>query len=393
MKNRSISLIGLLGIISTWICPQHLSAQTINSSNNKANPTTYEDDKIRVAIQDCSRNLQDLICQAVLTSKNSDRSIDLNGSTIRLVDSEGNEYYPSSFRLANRTSNNNSIKTELVENVPFKANFVFGKVPTSVNKIALLQIPLGGGINSTVKFRNLVVLDPNTPKTSQIAATTSKPAILSPSVSSDNSLICPDNTRILYRATSKNYLMYICGAKTPTHYVGHSKDGSEGITLRLRYFDRTRFSADNGDTNYTIAANRLTIRKDNKVIHQEKIEVLQSLPGVVTAAETAPTKPESKKVTTTVENSTTKTKPKTSPAVTTATQKVPTKPKAKKVTTTVENSTAKSKPKKAVPAQIKTQSNRQRLSGNQSTNSKPPIQSNKTNTVVTTTPKPKPTNK
>jgi hypothetical protein len=322
MTNRSIGLMSLLGILSTWIYPHQVAAQTATGTI-KNNPTTYEDDKIKVVIQDCNRKLQDLICQATLTSKNSDRPIDLNSTNIKLIDAEGNEYYPSSLRLANRTSTNNSIKAELIENVPFKASFIFGKIPASVTRIALFQMPIGG-INATAKFRNLLVVEPNSPKAVPIAA-----AILpvkSPKVSSesskDNSLICPDNTKILYRATSKHYRMYICGNQNPTHYVGHSKDGSEGITLRLRYYDRSRFSADNGDTNYTIAANKLIISKDSKVIYQEKIEVTQPLPGTVAATEEAPAPVKKSKKTATVTEEPTpiKTKPKktTTPEVTTS---------------------------------------------------------------------------
>jgi hypothetical protein len=140
---------------------------------------------------------------------------------------------------------------------------------------------LTGGINTTAKFRNFEVISVRntgvkTPK--KLPATVGIANIIT-DVSNDNSLICPDRTKIMYRATSKSYLMYICGAKNPTHYVGISKDGSQGITLRLRYYDRTQFSADNGETNYTIAANQLVIRKDNKIIHQERIQVLQALPG------------------------------------------------------------------------------------------------------------------
>ncbi len=61
--------------------------------------------------------------------------------------------------------------------------------------------------------------------------------------------------------------------------MAFTKDGSQGITLRLRYYDRTQFLADNGETNYTVAANRLVIRKDNKIVYQEKIQILQALPG------------------------------------------------------------------------------------------------------------------
>ena len=68
--------------------------------------------------------------------------------------------------------------------------------------------------------------------------------------------------------------MYVCGGKNLTHYVGIAKDGTQGISLRLRYDDRTQFSADNGETNYTIAANRLITRKDSKIIDRAKIQVL-----------------------------------------------------------------------------------------------------------------------
>jgi hypothetical protein len=280
MNAKSLVKIGWCGLLSICLYPTQLSAQ-VSTKTIKHNPATYEDDRIKVTIQDCTRKLQDLVCKAILTSKSNDRTIDLNGNNIKLVDFEGNEYYPSSLRLANRVSENNSIRAELVENIPFKASFIFNKIPTNITQVALLQIPLSGGINTTAKFRNFEV--------SSVQNTAAKPLKKSPGtlgltniitdVSNDNSLICPERTKILYRATSKSYLMYICGAKIPTHYVGISKDGSQGITLRLRYYDRTQFSADNGETNYTIAANRLVIRKDSKIIHQEKIQVLQALPG------------------------------------------------------------------------------------------------------------------
>jgi hypothetical protein len=199
------------------------------------------------------------------------------------VDFEGNEYYPTRLQLANRSSENNTIRTELIENVPVKATFVFAKVPTNLSQIALLQIPLSGGINTTTKFRNFgtIALENGGSRPVRPSTAIGEVATVMGEIGSDNSLVCPDSTKILYRATSKSYLMYICGTKMPTHYVGLSKDGSQGITLRLRYYDRTQFSADNGETNYTIAANRLIIRKDSKIIYQERIQVLQALPGTI----------------------------------------------------------------------------------------------------------------
>ncbi len=281
-------LIGLLGLLSVWLYPQHhVSAQTLNGVT-KTNSTTYEDDRVKVVVGQCSRKLQDLICQATLTSKNSDRIVNINTNNVKLVDFEGNEYYPSSLKLANRTSENNLIRTELVENVPFKASFTFPKIPTSVNKIALLQIQLSGGLDTNAKFRNLVASEFRSAKSTVTPTSVTKVATIVPEIGTDNSSICPDNTKILYRATTKHYAVYICGNKNPTHYVGLARDGSQGITLRLKYYDRTQFSADNGDTNYTIATDRLIIHKQNKVVYSQRVQVLQTLPGTTIAEYSVP---------------------------------------------------------------------------------------------------------
>ncbi len=301
MTRRSIAIFGWLSAVSICLSPHQILAQTRKVVVTNTH-TIYEDDKIKVVIQDCSRKLQDTICQTTLTSKNGERAIYLNGNNIRLVDMEGNEYRPSTLQLANLVSENNSIGTELVESVPVKASFVFPKIPTTTTKFALLQIPLGGGLTGIAKFRNITVVDPNAPKptkTATVATTPAKTPVTSPPKtiariepsSNELTLICPDNTKILYRAVSNSYLIYICGGKNPTHYVGLAKDGSQGITLRLRYYDRTQFSADNGLTNYTIANNKLIISRNAKVVYQEKIQVLQSLPGVAIAEETTPKKP------------------------------------------------------------------------------------------------------
>jgi hypothetical protein len=293
--------------MGSCLYPCQLFAQS-PSKAIQSNPSNYEDDRIKVVVQDCTRKLKDITCQATLTSKNSDRSIDLNGNTIKLVDLEGNEYYPTSIRLANRISENNSIKTELVENIPFKASFIFGKVPATLTQAALLQIPLTGGVVATAKFRNIAIIDRTSkssgtnrdsltakpvtiPITSASSASTTKSASVNRETITENTSVCPDNTKVLYRATSRDYLLYICGAKNPTHYVGLAKDGTQGITLRLRYYDRTQFSADNGDVNYTIAANRLVIRKSNKIIFQDKVQVLQALSSINPVEEVVRTKP------------------------------------------------------------------------------------------------------
>jgi hypothetical protein len=346
MTRRSIAIFGWLSVVSICLFPHQVLAETKKVAVTNT-PTVYEDEKIKIVLQDCSRKLQDTICQTTLTSKNGERAIYLNGNNIRLVDMEGNEYHPSSLKLANLVSENNSIGTELVESVPVKASFIFGKIPTNTTKFALLQIPLGGGLTGIAKFRNIIVVDPNAPKPTKTAATTpAKTTATTPTktttssiepTSNELSLVCPDNTKILYRAVSKSYLVYICGGKNPTHYVGLAKDGSQGITLRLRYYDRTQFSADNGVTNYTIANNKLIISKNTKVVYQEKIQVLQPLPGVSTTEETPPKK--TKKLATSEEPKPKQKLKKAAPEVSTSTVKKTTntttvKPKIRRRVTT-----------------------------------------------------------
>ena len=349
MTNRSICFLGLLGIASTWIFLDRVSAQTLN----QAYPNIYENEQVKVAIQNCDRQMQELTCRAVLTSKNSDRPIDLNGNNIKLIDIEGNEYYASSLKLANRTSENNSIKTELVQDIPFKASFIFGKIPVEMTKIALLQIPLGAEMGATAKFRNLFVnrtIPADIPTDIPVENTIDPPIKNSIARTPDQDQVCPDRTQVLYQGTSKHYRVYICGNKIPTHYVAHSSDGSEGITLRLRYFDRTRFSADNGDTNYTIAANKLIITKDSKVVYQEKIEVVQVLTRKVETETLKPTVKRKKPLTETV----TELKPKVKRKKTTTetVENIQPKVKRKKITTeTVENIQPKVKPKKVTQTQ------------------------------------------
>lgn len=292
MNARSICIFSLLGLLGSWVQPQMGMAQipTETSKNN----SIYETDRVRVILNSCSRKLQDLICQAIITSKYSDRSIEINGSKIKLIDFDGNEYYPNSFKLANRSAVGNSVETDLIENVPVRANLVFIKVPATVLQVAFLQIQLDGGITTTAKFRNIAIGETSIAKSAPSEQQPVRIPIATQATQADRNLICPEPTKVLYRAMSERYLVYICGVKNPTHFVGLRKDSSEGITLRLRYYDRHQFSADNGVTNYTIADDRLIIRKNNKVVYSEKIQVLQSLPKTINISNPT-SKPDTKK--------------------------------------------------------------------------------------------------
>jgi hypothetical protein len=271
----------LLSSFGAFAIPVNFSLPSLAQSPSniiKENGSTYENDRIRFTLQKCQRKQDNLICQGTLTSKKNDRGIELNLSTIKVIDFEGNEYYPNSLRLANRSSENNVLKTELVGNINVKTIIVFPKFPSNVDRIALLNIPIDVEQETTIaKWRNVDIAATNSspektkPKSSATATTTTVNA------NNDSTLICPETTKIMYRAASKDDLLFICGAKTPTYFVSQAKDGSQGITLRLRYYDKKRFSADNGAVNYTIVGNRFTVTKGGKTISQAKISILQPL--------------------------------------------------------------------------------------------------------------------
>ena len=74
MTRRSIAIFGWLSAVSICLSPHQVLAETQKVVVTNT-PTKYEDDKIKVVIQDCSRKLQDTICQATITSKNGERAI------------------------------------------------------------------------------------------------------------------------------------------------------------------------------------------------------------------------------------------------------------------------------------------------------------------------------
>ena len=60
MLNKSIVRMGLFGLLSSWVYPHQLAAEGL-AGTTKSNSTTYEDDRIKIVVQDCTRKLQELI--------------------------------------------------------------------------------------------------------------------------------------------------------------------------------------------------------------------------------------------------------------------------------------------------------------------------------------------
>jgi hypothetical protein len=283
MKDCIWISIGIMGSSIALISP--VLALTQAEKNTSA---TYEDDRLKVTVKGCDRQQQELICQAILTSKNGERQISLTSDTIKLVDFEGNEFYPNNITIANR-SHPKQLDAELVENATFRASISFINVPKNITKFALFQMPLGNN-NAIAKFRNLALgraIVQTKPSDNNNSPTTT--AAKSPSPSTTNNL-CPNNTKVVYRAATNQRLLYICGKNQPTHYVSTDKDGNEKLVLTLQSHGKNRFVAEKESTRYVINGNRFSIAQNERVVLQEKLEVLSTQPKPTVTNNQTPTK-------------------------------------------------------------------------------------------------------
>jgi hypothetical protein len=69
MMTKLLVKIGWCGLLCAWLYPQQSFAQ-MPDKTFKNSALTYEDDRIKIVVRECTHKLQDLICKATLTSKN-----------------------------------------------------------------------------------------------------------------------------------------------------------------------------------------------------------------------------------------------------------------------------------------------------------------------------------
>jgi hypothetical protein len=115
---------------------------------------TVEDDKykLRVDLQGCKRNHQNVSCYLLFTNigeEDAELFLTSNGTgngwhPSRIIDSSGNEYIAKGAKTGNVIDNSQMARLRLARNVPVKASIDF-QIPEQIVDIALIEVVYGKG--------------------------------------------------------------------------------------------------------------------------------------------------------------------------------------------------------------------------------------------------------
>ncbi len=132
--------------------PQSQEYPTQVATDGSPVPTTWE-------LKSCARKQNSIVSCILSLTRSSDGGygISTNKDT-KIVDAEGNEYYPSKVQVGKRIAGPGSPLTfDMAQNANYPTTIDFTGVPTSVSQITLLQIWNGGFYG--VKFRNVPIIN------------------------------------------------------------------------------------------------------------------------------------------------------------------------------------------------------------------------------------------
>jgi hypothetical protein len=117
--------------------------------------SVHEVGDLKFELQGCQRSGKKVICSAWVTDITRDNTYRVGEySKTRLFDTSGEQYISSS---------NQPNLASLVKDVPMRISVTFVDVPTSVQDIALFEIPVNraGARSSNGQFRNIKITESN----------------------------------------------------------------------------------------------------------------------------------------------------------------------------------------------------------------------------------------
>jgi hypothetical protein len=88
---------------------------------------------------------------------------------------------------------------------------------------------------------------------------------------------CPEGQNIFAEAETKSFIIYICGAGTPTSYVAIARNGNTRISVPLQSYnasqgtESSRFAAVNGEIRYILTRKVLKVSQGDRTIVKEKV--------------------------------------------------------------------------------------------------------------------------
>jgi hypothetical protein len=83
---------------------------------------------------------------------------------------------------------------------------------------------------------------------------------------------CPKDMKAFVSAETDNFLLYICGIKNPTNYVGIAKNGGASTILPLMGGHKDQFVAKNGSYTYTLNSTLLTVANGNEILKEDPVK-------------------------------------------------------------------------------------------------------------------------
>lgn len=154
----------LIGLFSLTACVFSAGIIAPVLSQSQEYPTQVATDgSVTWELKSCAKKQNNVVSCIVSISTSQDGlyGIFVQNST-KLVDVEGNEYYPIKAQLLKRVAGAGSLLDfNMAKDSQYKVTIDFGDVPTSVLYGTLLQIAANHTISGGAKFRNVPIINPD----------------------------------------------------------------------------------------------------------------------------------------------------------------------------------------------------------------------------------------
>jgi hypothetical protein len=146
LLTSSILILGITPVLAQYSCP----SREIQS--------VYEVGDLKFELQGCQRSGKKVTCSAWITNTSKDTRGWVGFDATRIVDTSGVQYKPSLLQNFSRAERDNA-PLSLVKDVPIKMSATFIDVPTSVQDIALFELPTYADGDKNGQLRNIKITE------------------------------------------------------------------------------------------------------------------------------------------------------------------------------------------------------------------------------------------
>jgi len=156
---KNTKLIGLLSLTTCFFSAGIVAPVLSQSQEYPSQVST--DGSVTWELKSCAKKQNTIVSCIVSISTSQDGPYDISvQNSTKLVDVEGNEYYPIKAQILKRVAGAGSIlEFNMAKDSQYKVTIDFGDVPTSVPYATLLQILVHHSNRGGVKFRNVPIIN------------------------------------------------------------------------------------------------------------------------------------------------------------------------------------------------------------------------------------------